>query len=108
MGKMFTKIYYINENMTIRHVTSTLVVTLHLRPLRSTDRAGIEPCLSRTDTPGRGANTEQALILCDITTKVLMTCRIVMVTIITLHTVLANSIIFTISCIQTLQVDQLN
>ncbi len=24
--------------------TSTLIVMLHLRPLRSTDRAGVEPC----------------------------------------------------------------
>ena len=30
-------------NKYIQHFTSTLVVTLHPRPLHSTDRAGVEP-----------------------------------------------------------------
>ena len=40
-------------------VSISLVVMLHLRPLRSTDRAGVY--------------TEQALILSDVTTKLLVT-----------------------------------
>ena len=34
------------ENFPIRHVTSTLVVKLHLRHLRSKDHAGMEPWLT--------------------------------------------------------------
>ena len=32
-----------SHNHPIRHFISTLVVTLHLRPSRSTDRAGLDP-----------------------------------------------------------------
>ncbi len=35
----------------IKHVTSTLVVKLHVHPLRSNDRPGVEPRLAHTDTP---------------------------------------------------------
>ncbi len=58
----------------IRHLTSTLVVTLHLRPLRLADRHAN----TRSAEIGlrRGANTEQALKVCDVTTKVLVKCRI--------------------------------
>ena len=48
---------------------------LQLRPLHSTDHAGTEPCIKRA---ARGANTEQVLILYDVTTKVLVKCCIVL------------------------------
>ena len=43
----------------IQHFTSTFVVTLHLRPLRSSDRAAVEPALTRAagDTPRRKHET---------------------------------------------------
>ncbi len=37
----------ITEEVAIQHFNSTLVVTLHLRPLRSTDCTGVEPMLTR-------------------------------------------------------------
>ncbi len=35
-----------SDTVSILHVTSTLVVTLHLHPLRSNDRACVESCLT--------------------------------------------------------------
>ena len=41
--KVGVQIVFVHNGVYIRHLTSTLVVVLHLRPLRSTDRAGMEP-----------------------------------------------------------------
>ena len=57
----------------IWHITSILVVMLHLRPLRSTDHRGA----TLTHVERRYASAvqmEQALILCDVTAKVLVKC----------------------------------
>ncbi len=55
-----------NTTLTMIQVSISLVVTLHLRPLRSTDRVGVEryACC---------VYTEQPLILSDVTTKLLVT-----------------------------------
>ena len=53
-------------NVYVQHFTITLEVTLHLHPFRNTDHAGVEPRYYSTEI-GHSANTEQALILCDVT-----------------------------------------
>ncbi len=64
------------QNLTIMHYKEFhqhFGFMLHLRPLCSFDHAGVEP---RNTEIHSNASTEQALVLCDVTTKVLVKCHI--------------------------------
>ncbi len=41
------QVWVLSTTLFKQYFTSTLVVALHLRPLRSTDRAGVEPHVTR-------------------------------------------------------------
>ena len=84
-------------NDTIRHFTSTLAVTSHKSTLVSCLRRkhisvlhvlALGPC-PRDQLNAKDVDMEQAVLLCYVTTKVLVKCRIT-----GLHYAIANSIFF--------------
>ncbi len=61
-------------NSSLCGISPALLSDLTFVPLHSTDHAGVEPLIVCSLEIRCGANIKQALILCDVTTKVLVKC----------------------------------
>ena len=61
-------------NSSLCGISPALLSDLTFVPLHSTDHAGVEPLIVCSLEIRYGANIKQALILCDVTTKVLVKC----------------------------------